>query len=127
MLFEEALRTELAEISEINNKTFMIIAPQKTEPPFVCYKEINLKIKRTLCEVLGNEGSYILSLVVSSPMQLLELKELIKIKLLSFRDRKIGDDGSGPYVENITVEFMDDIYEPELNMFRKDIKITVDY
>lgn len=126
MIFEEGLSIELGSIVDLTEKIFPIIAPQKTEQPFVIYKKDNVKFKKTFDGISNKaEAIYSLVLVEKDYAKLQRISSDVISKLLSLQGRPIA--AIGPVIENITAEILGDKYEYELDNFRQDIQIKVNY
>ncbi|MEG2289919.1 MAG: hypothetical protein RSA29_02625 [Clostridium sp.] len=126
MIFEEALRAELMQISELNKKVFPLAAPKNEKGPFVTYKEDDVTFNKML-QGTGNKAECIYSLIVVSNdyLVLQGVKEKVKDKLLTFWGRKIGTDG--PMIQNITVKYKGNDYIESTDEYIANINLKVNY
>lgn len=126
MTFEEGLRVELKQITELDNKVYPIVAPEVVKPPFLVFKKQNLKFVKTLSgHSTKAEGVYILTLIVNDYEELQILQENIKNKIISLLFKNVGD--SGPYIQDIDITFNGDNYVVNPSAIKSDIMINVNY
>lgn len=127
MTFEEALRTELITVKELNNKVFPLVAPEKTVTPYLVYRRGLTDFEKTLAGISRGkvDGSYELVLVTDNYSDIQRISSGVIDKLISFLGREIGF--SGPCISNMTVKIIGDTYEPEIDKFRCDMQISISY
>lgn len=127
MTFEEALRTELINITTLNNKVYPLNAPEGTVAPYIVYKSSEGLNDKSLNGFLeSKEVSCELDVIHNSYANMKTLAKLIMDKLKSFEERTIGT--AGPHIEELT--FDDDcpeLYESEINQYRKTINFKVSF
>lgn len=123
--FEEALRTELAGITGLTNKVFPLTAPPGTTAPYVVYETSTIEDKAMEGFLSTVTTSVTLDLVATSYATLKSLTALVKIEIKSWLQSTMSD---GPYIQNITFgESSPELYEPEVNLYRRVMDFTVYY
>ncbi len=129
MNFEEALEKELKAIPELENKIFPVVAPDYVLAPYLVYKKESLKFVKTLSGVIPNkaEGIYKLAILSDDYPELQTISFGVRNALFGFLQRKIGDEETGPFVENVSVEFLGDGYVLSEDLYRSDMQCTVKY
>lgn len=124
MSFEVALRQELLPIID---KIYPLTAPEGTLAPYLIYTSSEGIYDKALQGFLSTkEVSCELDILNTSYSSMKALSKLIMDKLKSFEGRVIGT--SGPYIQELT--FDDDspeLYESEVNLYRKIINIKVNF
>lgn len=111
MDFEQSLRAELIEVTNLANKVFPLFAPEGTKPPFVAYQKIRTNYTKTMdgTQTL-RDGYYQLDLLALNYAELQTLYADVLAKVLSFEARTIGT--NGVYVQSVTVDNVVEMYEP---------------
>lgn len=126
MTFEGALRTELSSISGLENKVFPIVAPKGENSPFVVYRKGNVKFAKALDGIQNKvEANYVIVIIGDTYASLQQIYDAVIDLLNGFLGRNIGIDG--PLIKNVTVEVIGDQYEPDVEFFRSDIQLKVNY
>lgn len=126
MTFGEALRFELIQIPQLNNKVFPVIAPASTESAFLVYKRKNVDYKKTLSGRTNLANAiYELSIVTNSYAEKEEIESLITVIIMSFLNRNIGD--NGPYIQDVTFRLQEEIYAFEPDLISSTIQLEVIY
>lgn len=122
---EKALRKELNDIAEINNKIFPTNAPQGKTAPYLVYVTESTPLK-DLNGTKANIDSYVLlNVLCGSYSEMKELTEKVKKLVNTFPFRRIGI--GGPYIEDLTVETTTETYENELELYRGIIPFKISY
>jgi hypothetical protein len=126
LTFEEALRAELITITLLNNKVYPLVAPKGETVPFLVYKKNNIKFYKTLDGIHRKvEAVYVITIITSTYAELQTLSLSVTDLLISFLGRKLST--SDISIKNIEVENIGDQYESEVDFYRNDIRITVNY
>jgi hypothetical protein len=127
MTFGEALRAELINVVELNNKVFPLVAPKDTKAPYLVYRRGVTEYDKTLGGIsrLKTNGIYELVLIADNYSDIERMSGSAVDKLVSFLGREVGD--SDIKVRNITVKVIGDSYEPEIEKYRCDLEIKVNY
>jgi len=123
--FEEALKIELAAVAGLKNKVYPVDAPQSVKPPYLTYESNDLLELKTH-DGYGDHGNLECTLEVmeSTYAKMKALGGLVKAKIKSFQSRSIGT--TGPYIQNVTIaDLSPEMYEPNVDLYRKSITFTV--
>lgn len=126
MNFEEALRNELINIKELNNKVYPLYAPKDVKAPFVVYKKDEINYTMIL-EGRTNisEAVYGIVVIAATYAELQNITDKVIDKLFSFQSKVIGIDG--PKIQMIKVKHLGDSYEYETDLLRANIQIQVSF
>lgn len=125
MDFEQGLRAELITVSGLTNKVFPVNAPEGTAAPYATYEtgdhhadkahDGHMTSGTLQCNVDVFGATY-------SSMKTTSRAVVAEIK--TFIGTKIG--GSGPTIQNLTFdEYLPELYEPNVSLYRKSIGFTV--
>lgn len=123
MDFEQAIRSELSTISNLNTKIFPLFAPENTSPPFLIYQKTRLDLIKTMDGTTKlRDARYEVDIISKTYDQLQDLIADVKAKLISFEGRVIGT--SGPFVQSMTIENVVEIFEdmPEFHRVNFEIR-----
>lgn len=117
MEFEQALRTELASISGLNNKVFPVVAPDGTVPPFLVYYKASGGLIKTLSGTTKmRNGMYEIDILAKTYADLQTTFNAVKAKCLSFAGRTVGT--SDILVQDVTIENFIELFEGEVKWYR---------
>lgn len=124
--FEESLRTELSAITGLTNKIYPLTAPPGTAAPYVAYESSGLNEDKVLEGFLESGTTDVtLHIVAVSFASMKSYAALVKTEIKSWLGNQMS---SGPVIRNITFgESSPELYEPEVNLYRKIIDFTVHY
>jgi len=124
MTFEEALRYELTQIAELQDKVFPANAPEGTLPPYVIYLSQDGREIKCLDGFTGaKELNYEINIIQKTYFGLKTLSSQVLAKLKSFALRNIGD--NGPYIQDITITGPVEMYESEIEAYRAYYEIKI--
>lgn len=122
MDFEQAMRVELATVTNLNAKIFPLSAPENTNTPFLVYQKTRLDLIKTMDGTTKlRDARYEVDLISKTYDQLQELINNVKTKLISFEGRTIGI--AGPYVQSMTIENVVEIYEDQPEFYRVNFEL----
>lgn len=123
---EKALRYELNQIPEIENKIFPVNVPEGKKPPFLVYMLSRHSQVKTLQGYKNiHEATYVLNIMAETYSQVKNITQKVKDVLVSFPKRKIGKEKV--FIQDIEIENTSETYEPELDLCRSVIEITFFY
>jgi len=126
MTFGEALRHELIQIPQLSQKVFPIVAPEGVKSPFLVYKREEAEGKKTLSGTSNKvHATYELILVTGDYAEKEAIEELIKLRVLSFYGRNIGE--NGPFIQNETFKLLGEAYSLEADSFTSQMRLEADY
>ncbi|MCG8484648.1 MAG: hypothetical protein MJA31_15150 [Clostridia bacterium] len=101
MIFEKGLESVLKGVGGFEQKVFPVKAPQGTELPYMVYRLIKSKPKKTLKDVKGYvEGIYQVDCKNNDFELLIDNMIDIKNQMSQCIHQNIG--GTGPYIQNVT-------------------------
>lgn len=125
---EKALRYELIKvIPELNNQIYPTNAPEGATKPYLVYARISTKKTKTLDGYTNKqELSYMFSIMSAKYSDMISLRKKVQDLLLSLPLENIGSDGS-IYVEDLTINNIDETWESELKVNRGIIDFTIYY
>lgn len=125
---EVALRYELIKaIQELATSIYPTNAPEGTEKPYLVYARISTKKTKTLDGYTDRQAlSYMFSIMSTKYSDMVDLRNKVEQLLLSLPKRNIGSDG-GIYVEDLTLNNIDETWENELKVNRGIIDFTIYY
>jgi len=124
MTFEEALKTELAKVSGLNNKVFPLTAPEKTAAPYLIYVSSEGRNEKYL------EG-YGVSITKEVEINVIDsrysaLKSLSKLVVAKIKSLEQASLTASIYIEEIKFDnYSPELYEREVHLYRKVIPITI--
>lgn len=123
MNLEQALYAELKTIAGIT--VWPMNAPEGTTAPYVTYETSDLNEDKTLDGYLPHGNTECTVDVFGATFPLMKsTSALVKSRLKSFEGRTIGT--LGPYIQELTFsESNPEMYEPEINLYRKSINFKV--
>ena len=124
--FEESLRAELSAITGLTNKIYPLTAPPGTSAPYVAYESSGLMEDKVFEGFLESGTTDVtLHIVASSFASMKSYAALVKTEIKSWLGNQMS---SGPTIRNITFgESSPELYESEVNLYRKIIDFTVHY
>lgn len=123
---EKELRHELENsIPELVDSIYPTNAPETATRPYLVYARINTNKLKTL-EGYTNKQSitYMFSVMAPKYGDMVTVKNKVEQLLLSLPQRNIGSDGS-IYVEDLTINNIDETWESELKVNRGIIDFTI--
>lgn len=123
MNLEQALFAELKTISGVS--VHSMNAPEGTPAPYMTYETSDLNEDKTLNGYLttGTVDCTVDVLCATFPL-MKTTSNLVKAKIKTFQSRVIGT--LGPYIQNLTFsESNPEMYEPEVNLYRKSINFKM--
>jgi hypothetical protein len=123
---EKALRYELEnQIPELLNSIYPTNAPEGVLKPYLVYARINSIRIKTLEGYTNKQAiSYMYSVMATKYADMHNLRDKVEQLLLSLPLTNIGSDGS-IYVEDITINNIDETWESELKVNRGIIDFTI--
>lgn len=126
MDFEQALRAELITLTNLSNKVYPLFAPEGTLPPFVVYQKIRTDYVKTLDGTQTyRDGWYEFDLLATTYSDLQSKYVALIEKIKSFTGRNIGT--GGPFIQNVTVENVVELYENQADWHRMNIEVKFYY
>ena len=123
---EKELRYELlSAIPELINSIYPTNAPEGVTRPYLVYARINSDRVKTLEGYTDKQRlSYMYSVMAQKYVDMITIRDKVEQLLLSLPKTKIGDGGS-IYVEDITINNIDETWESELKVNRGIIDFTI--
>lgn len=123
---EKALRYELENrIPELINNVYPTNAPETATKPYLVYARINTKGIKTLSGYTDKqELSYMFSIMDVRYGDMINIRNKVKDMLQSLPQNNIGSDGS-IFVEDLTINNIDETWESELGVNRGIIDFTI--
>lgn len=126
MKFGEALRHEIIQIPKLDKKVFPVVAPSKIGQPFLVYQREEMDFKKVMAGTTDKATAvFILTLVAKDYPEKEEVEEEVRLKLLSFLGRSIGD--GGPLIQNVTVKYLPEGYDLQVDAITSKIRLEVNY
>lgn len=122
---ERALRYELNKIPELTNRLFPTNAPEGQEPPYLVYMTSKRPLKDLNGTTKDRECHVMLNILCGSYAQMKDLTKKVEDLVITFPLRTIGQ--NGPYIQDITLDDITEIYEPELKLQRGIIPFKICY
>lgn len=122
---EKALRYELeTKISELLNSVYPTNAPETAERPYLVYSRINTDRIKTLDGYTNKQSlSFMFSIMATQYGDMKSLTKKVEDFLISLPMTTIGQDGI--YVEDISINNIDETYEFNLGVNRGIIDFTI--
>lgn len=124
--FEEALIAELKTVSGLSGKIFPLHPPKGEPAPLAFFLGGGGE------EFKAHDGytglvktNYEINTVAKSYASMAYLGSMVNDKLKSFQSRAIGD--GSVYIQNISVDEPDKVYEEQVNLYRSSTQIIVTY
>lgn len=127
MDFEQALRAELIAIPGLDTKVFPVNAPEVTAAPYATYESSDLAEIKTH-EGFSDTGTLECTVDVfgNTYGEMKTVSRATKEKIKTFLGRTMGT--GGPYIQNLTFDdLLPEMYEPNVDLYRKSITFTVFY
>ena len=123
---EKELRYELLNhIPELVNAIYPTNAPEGVLKPYLVYARITTNRIKTLDGYTDKQAlSYMYSVMAPKYGDMVAVRNKVEQLLLSLPKTKIGD-GGNVYVEDITINNIDETWEPELGVRRGIIDFTI--
>lgn len=130
MDFEEALIAELDTITELSGKVFPLVARkrdaagQTVAAPYATFISSDGKLDKTINGFLNSKSVEVeFNVIATSYAEMSGLSARVMPLLISFEQRVIGD--AGPFIEELTYDEPDKIYEQQTGLFRWNIIFKV--
>ena len=121
MTFEGLLKSELAQISDLNDNIYPLSVPEGIDPPYIAYCLSDGKYLKTLDGNEPWEFTYEINILASSYSSLKILEKLVYEILINLKG-KTSKDGT---IKQIDVEVPEETYEGGINLQRANIQFTV--
>jgi hypothetical protein len=123
---EKELRYELINhIPELENSIYPTNAPEGVLRPYLVYARITTNHIKTLDGYTDKQAlSYMYSVMAHKYGDMVAVRDKVEQLLLSLPKTKIGDGGS-VYVEDLTINNIDETWESELKVNRGIIDFTI--
>lgn len=123
---EKALKYELENrIPELANSIYPTNAPEGVLKPYLVYARITTRRIKTLEGYTNKQAiSYMYSVMATKYSDMYNLRNKVEQLLLSLPLTNIGSDGS-IYVEDITINNIDETWESQLKVNRGIIDFTI--
>lgn len=118
MTFEEALRTELITIEELNEKVFPLTAPEGTEAPYLIYVSSRGRHDKSLEGFQKSKSvSVEINVIHDRASKMRALARQVKIVIMDMEKRRIAE--TGPFIEEMIFENEGtELYEHEVDLYR---------
>ncbi|WP_312107562.1 hypothetical protein [Lachnoclostridium sp.] len=117
----------LKAIPELNNQIYPTNAPEEATKPYLVYSRISTKKIKTLEGYTDKQGlSFMFSIMATKYGDMVNLRDKVEKMLLSLPQNKIGSDNS-IFVEDLSINNIDEIWERQLNVNRGIIDFTIYY
>lgn len=118
MTFEEALRTELITIEELNKKVFPLTAPEGTEAPYLIYVSSRGRHDKSLEGFQKSKSvSVEINVIHDRASKMRALARQVKTVIMGMEKRRIAE--TGPFIEEIVFENEGtELYEHEVDLYR---------
>jgi len=116
--FEEALRTELITIEELNEKVFPLTAPEGTEAPYLIYVCSRGQNDKALDGFQKSKSvSVEINIIHERAAQMRALARQVKTVIMGMEKRRIANEG--PFIEEVIFENEGtELYEHEVDLYR---------
>ena len=123
---ESALRYELTQsVPELKHQTFPTNAPEEAEKPYLVYSRIRTNKEKVLDGYTGEEAlSYMFSVMAKKYGDMVEIRKQVEELLIGMVKREVGDTNKF-YVEDLTINKIEEQYEHELKINRGIIDFTI--
>ena len=118
MTFEEALRTELITIEELNEKVFPLTAPEGTEAPYLIYVSSRGRHDKALEGFQKSKTvSVEINVIHDRASKMRALARQVKALIMGMEKRRIANEG--PFIEEAIFENEGtELYEHEVDLYR---------
>lgn len=118
MTFEEALRTELITIEELNEKVFPLTAPEGTEAPYLIYVSSRGRHDKSLEGFQKSKSvSVEINVIHDRASKMRALARQVKTVIMGMEKRRIAE--TGPFIEEVIFENEGtELYEHEVDLYR---------
>ena len=123
---ETALRYELIQaIPELNNQVFPTNAPEVATKPYLVYMRSGTALTKTLQGYTGQEDlSFVFNIMAPKYSDMSRIRNKVKELLLSFPKTVIGN-GNRYFVEDLSINTIDEQYEHQLGVNRGIVDFTI--
>lgn len=123
---ETALRYELLQaIPELNNQVFPTNAPEGATNPYLVYMRSGTTLTKTLQGYTGQEDlSFVFNIMAPKYSDMSRIRNKVKELLLSFPKKVIGN-GNRYFVEDLSINTIDEQYEHQLGVNRGIVDFTI--
>ena len=124
MTFEEALRTELITIEELNEKVFPLTAPEGTEAPYLIYVSSRGRHDKALEGFQKSKTvSVEINVIHDRASKMRALARQVKALIMGMEKRRIANEG--PFIEEVIFENEGtELYEHEVDLYRCVLDLT---
>ena len=121
-----ALRYELLQaIPELNNQVFPTNAPESATKPYLVYMRSGTTLTKTLQGYTGQEDlSFVFNIMAPKYSDMSRIRNKVKELLLSFPKKVIGN-GNRYFVEDLSINTIDEQYEHQLGVNRGIVDFTI--
>lgn len=123
---ETALRYELIQaIPELNNQMYPTNAPETASKPYLVYTRITTKKIKNLSGYTNKENiSYMFSVMATRYEDMKFLRDKVESLLISMYKTNIGK-SKNVFIEDLTINNIEEQYEHELRVYRGIIDFTI--
>lgn len=123
--FEQAITVELKTISGLTTKVFPVNAPEGTVAPYITYDSDDQNWEKVLDGFLTSGPLHCsVDVLHTTYANMKALAALVKAEIASWLMTTIAT--TGPYIQDVTFdELLPELFEPEVNLYRKIIGFTV--
>ena len=125
-MIETAMRYEIKQrIPDISNQIYPVNAPKKSDKTYLVYARITTSRVKTLNGYTNKqELSYMYSIMSPKYDEMTSIRNKLEGWLLSLPKTSIGEDGN-TYIEDLTINNIDETWESELGVNRGIIDFTI--
>lgn len=122
---EKELRYELENrIPELDGAIYPTNAPEGAVKPYLVYARISTEKIKTLDGYTDNQAlSYMFSIMAKRYSDMIAVRDKVEVMLMSFPQTAIGE--SNTFVEDVSINNIDEQYEHELGVNRGVIDFTI--
>lgn len=124
-MIEKALIYELNKINELENKIFPLNAPEGQKSPYLVYITKHRPFKNLNGITEHRECHFILNILCNSYSQMKYMNKNIEDIISKFPLKNIGKEKL--YIEDVTFDELNEIYEDQLKLYRGIIPFTIYY
>ncbi|WP_312371867.1 tail completion protein gp17 [Lachnoclostridium sp.] len=125
---EKELRYEILKaIPELNDQIYPTNAPEEAKKPYLVYARISTKKIKTLEGYTDKQAlSFMFSVMATKYGDMVNLRDKIEKVLLSLPHKKVGSDSS-IFIEDLSINNIDETWESQLKINRGIIDFTIYY
>ncbi|MCL1806036.1 MAG: hypothetical protein FWG28_08595 [Clostridiales bacterium] len=123
---EAELRYELERaVPELEGEVYPTNAPKSAARSFLVYVRTGTDLVKTLDGYTGKRAiRFILSVMAKQYLEMKELMAKVEACLLSMEKARIGE-GGGMFVDEVTINDVNEVYENDLKLNRGIIEVTI--